>query len=711
MEVDLVPDEQSSLFTAVDALLEQAVASDALPVPAERKRLREAASLSQEQVAEALDVRRETVTGWESGRTTPRPPKRAAYIRLLEGLAERFPVSQSLAAPAAETDPGPSASAQSAMPAPAGAPATEPAVPARASVPSRRPSATKAAGKKTVPPPTTNARLTHGPLAVVDGDGSAYCADGLLLDCPLTDLPALVEWTLREARLGAARLHRSGKDADPLIVLTASAAERLGLPAMLEDRRGLRLPDDHKVLKQLTVTKWKLTKRGFGPWARVYRTADGTRRQCVQFAVVPWGALDTRSWGTAHQLEPAELARLLGTYATRVITPCGSTAVTGLELMTALRPPTRAVKDPATGGWVSGPMPGSLTEPVECAPPEAPDGHPAVAALYPRFHQRTPDQVLDEEAYQWSRPLTDAECMKPYVVGIDVNMAFAAAANRLTVGLSAPVHVHRPAFDTKLPGSWLVDLSHIALDERLPSPFTPHGEQPDGPAWYTTPTVAYAVELGHQVSPIEAYLRYEHGPYLDAWYTRLREAYMATMADLGISPGMPEEQFLAAMATHQQTDPVLAAVLSAVKATVKGGIGKLRERARSGGWRPGEPWPALTRPTWRPDIRAAVIANARINMHRKMLKLATRADLYPVAILSDCAVYASDGPSPLDFLPYTDGKPLPGGFRLGVSPGMVKHEGTQSVLWAEGLLEEYGPDVNIARHIKTGIVSSHDEGE
>ncbi|MFG2134779.1 telomere-associated protein Tap [Streptomyces sp. NPDC048751] len=704
-EVALVSHEQNGLFASVDALLEQAAASDALPVPAERKRLREAAGLSQDQVARALDVRRETVTGWEAGRTEPRPPKRAAYIRLLDGLADRFPApaASSGAAPGPRT--GPPVITQPQRPA-LPVPTTGPATPIRPPVTAPRPAAQKAGAV-----PAADARFAHGPLAVVDGDGTAYGAGGLVLDCPLTDLPALVDWALGEAKLGAARLHRSGKDADPLIVLTVSAVQRLGLPAVLEDRRGLRLPDDHPVLKQLAKAQWKLTKRGFGPWARVYRTADSTRRQCVQFAVVPWGALDTRSWGSAHQLQPAELARLLGTYATRVLTPCGSTAVTGLELMTALRPPTRAVKDPATGNWVSGAMPGSLSEAVECAPPEAPDGHPAVAALYPRFHQRTPDQVLDEEAYQWARPLTDEECMKPYVVGIDVNMAFAAAANRLTVGLSAPVHVHRPVFDAKLPGSWLADLSHITFDERLPSPFTPHGERPTGPAWYATPTLAYAAELGYQITPLEAYLRYEHGPYLDAWYTRLRDAYIATMADLGITPGMPDEQFLAAMVGHQHTDPVLAAVLSAIKATVKGGIGKLRERARSGGWRPGEPWPALARPTWRPDIRAAVIANARVNMHRKMLKLAHHADLYPVAILSDCAVYASDGPSPLDFLPYQDGKPLPGGFRLGVSPGMVKHEGTQSVLWAEGLLEEHGPDVNIARHIKSGIVSGQDEGE
>lgn len=45
----------------------------------------------------------------------------------------------------------------------------------------------------------------------------------------------------------------------------------------------------------------------------------------------------------------------------------------------------------------------------------------------------------------------------------DVNMAFAAGADGLTVGLGAPTHVKSPAFDPKLPGSWLVDLSHVDL--------------------------------------------------------------------------------------------------------------------------------------------------------------------------------------------------------------------------------------------------------
>ncbi|WP_438297381.1 telomere-associated protein Tap [Streptomyces sp. HUAS TT7] len=704
--------EQEGLFASVDALLEQVNAEDGLPEPAERKRLRKAAGLSQEQVARALDVRRESVTSWEAGRTEPRQPQRAAYLRLLEGLAARYP-APSIAAPQLMPEPAPvSAPAPAATPAPAAA----------GPLPTVRRAAAKKAVANSAPPAVTDPRFAHGPLAVLDGDGSAYCVGGLVLDCPATDIVSLVEWALNEAKLGASRLHRSGKDADPLVVVTAAAAERLGLPAVLEDRRGLRLPEAHPTVKRITKAKWKLTRRGFGPWARVYRPARSGQRQCVQFAVLPWGALDARAWGSADRFPPAELARVLGSYATRVITPRGSTAVSGLELMTALRPPTRAVKDQRSEAWVSGPMPGSLAEAVDPAPPEAPDEHPVVAALHPRGHQRTPADVLDEEAFDWIRDpqlLTDAECTRKFAVGIDVNTAFLAAANRLVVGLGAPVHVTAPAFDKTVPGSWLVDLSGIELDPRLPSPFTPDGVRPHGPAWYATPTVAYAHELiatyrlPVTLTPVEAWIRPESGSYLDPWYKQLSEAYKATMADLGIESGMDERDFLTAMETCKTGDPGMAAVLSAIKSTVKGGIGKLRERPQGAGYRPGERWPALERPTWRPDIRAAVISTARVNMHRKLLRtaLATQraplpdghlhlADdaLLPVALLSDCAVYFADGPGPLDFLPHTpEGKPAPGTFRLGVSPGMVKHEGTQELLWAVKMLDE---GHNPARHIK-----------
>jgi hypothetical protein len=84
----------------------------------------------------------------------------------------------------------------------------------------------------------------------------------------------------------------------------------------------------------------------------------------------------------------------------------------------------------------------------------------------------------------------------------------AAVANGTIVGLGAPTHVKNPAFNPKLPGS-----------------FTRKGRPPEGPAWYATPTVAHAVELGYDVAPVEAHVRYEKGRFLDGWYNRLRDAY------------------------------------------------------------------------------------------------------------------------------------------------------------------------------------------
>ncbi|MEU8472178.1 helix-turn-helix domain-containing protein [Streptomyces sp. NPDC029006] len=749
----------SELFDRIDALV---ASRSPLPPPAERKRLRQAHGLTLDEVASALDVRRATVSGWESGKTEPRPPEREAYARLLGKLAELYPAHPNATAPVegtavpeafssapaltpqaqpVPTGPAPEAAAMTteqktqtrtaanAVP-PAAAPSLARTTRTTSSA-SRRPAAQKAAPAAS-PAGGTDPRFENGPLTVVDVDADgqvlAYCTGGLVLDVPAKSIPSLVEWTLKEAKLGAPKLSGPGKDADPLLVLTEAALERYGLPVALteEERLAGRIQEGHKVIKQLARAEWKLTKRGFGPWARIYRPATGSERACVQLCIPSWNALDTRHWADVAQLPPAELARVLGVYASRVMTPRGSTAVTGLELMTAFHPPTRASEPDADGKRHSEHNPGSLgKDPVDCAPCEAPDGHPLLVDL-PRFHVRGPGEKLFEEAYDWARPMTDAECTLRHLVGVDVNMAFAAGANGLVVGLGAPTHVKAPLFDPKLPGSWLVDLSHVDLSRvkvgkdkwadldasLLPSPFTPKGERPEGPAWYATPTVAYAVELGYEVRPLEAYVRSENGRYLDGWYNRLRDAFLATMADLGVHADMAPADFLAAMDGYRRRDPQLAIVVSAIKATVKGGIGKLRERPRGEGWKPGQPWRALARPTWRPDIRAAVISRTRINMHRKIVKHAAFTGQYPVAILSDCAVYASDGPSPLDFLPYRDGKPLPGGFKLGINPGLVKHEGTQSVLWGEEVRERFNaPELNLARYIKDGTVTDVDNGE
>lgn len=702
---------EEELFAGVDALLEE---EPQLPPPAERARLREAAGITQARLAAVLKTSTQTVKNWENGRSEPKEPRLSAYQRLLAGWVAKYPAhGTSAAAPAPASAPAFQPDVPQTFTGPAAPEGGEPGTSVEAPVarerpvrPAGRPATSRRPAAPRAVKPAADPRFPHGPLAVLDGDGSAYGIDGLVLDCPAATVVELVEWTLRESGLGAARLHRHGKDSDPLIVLTAAAAVKFGLPERLEDRRGLRLAEDHPVVKQVLKARWQLTQRGFGPWARIYRKAQGRERQCVQLAILPWDALDSRSWPGVAEMEPADIARVLGVYAQRVITPRGGTAVNGLELMTALRPPTRPVRDEGSGGWVSGHHPGSLgTEPMGPAPPEGQPEHPAI------FHSGWQGGFLHEEAYQWVRDIDHLEgweMTQLYAVGLDLNTAFLAASARLVVGLSAPDHFHSPSFNAKIPGSWLVDLSHIELDPRLPSPFTPDGKRPTGPAWYQTHTVAYAEELGFKVAPIEAYLRRETGAYLDPWHDRLKTAFVDTLADLGVTKDLSDEGFLAAMERHKEVDPAMAAVLSAIKATVKGGIGKLFENPQGKNYKPGDPWPAMQRPTWRPDIRAAVISKARVNMHRKLNNMVKLTGLYPLAVLSDCVVYPSPGASPLDFLPYAaSGKPQPGGFRLGLTPGLAKLEGVQSMAWAVDLMEQ---GLNPARHIKGGDAVL-DEGE
>ncbi|MFC8140489.1 helix-turn-helix domain-containing protein [Streptomyces paradoxus] len=59
-----------------------------LPPPKERRRLREAASLTRAQLASRVGVTSETVRGWETGRSTPRGRKGEKYAKLLDSLGD-----------------------------------------------------------------------------------------------------------------------------------------------------------------------------------------------------------------------------------------------------------------------------------------------------------------------------------------------------------------------------------------------------------------------------------------------------------------------------------------------------------------------------------------------------------------------------------------------------------------------------------------------
>ncbi|MGW8768427.1 sigma factor-like helix-turn-helix DNA-binding protein [Streptomyces sp. NPDC055815] len=75
-----------------------------LPTPKERRRLREALALSEEQVAEAVGVTKATVRAWETGRSAPRGRKREAYARLLGADGPEAPLP---AAPEPMPEPAP----------------------------------------------------------------------------------------------------------------------------------------------------------------------------------------------------------------------------------------------------------------------------------------------------------------------------------------------------------------------------------------------------------------------------------------------------------------------------------------------------------------------------------------------------------------------------------------------------------------------------
>lgn len=93
-------------------------AAPQLPSPKERRRLREAKSLSEEQVAAAVGVTRATVRSWETGRTSPRGRKRALYAKLIAPEPEALTTTPSTAVTAVADTQAPTTPATPSAPEP-----------------------------------------------------------------------------------------------------------------------------------------------------------------------------------------------------------------------------------------------------------------------------------------------------------------------------------------------------------------------------------------------------------------------------------------------------------------------------------------------------------------------------------------------------------------------------------------------------------------
>ncbi|WP_069740685.1 helix-turn-helix domain-containing protein [Streptomyces sp. EN27] len=128
-----------------------------LPSPKERRRLREAKSLSEEEVAAAVGVTRATVRSWETGRTSPRGRKRALYAKLIapepavKPAVKHTAVTAKAAAKAAAAVSSPAATVP-AGPEPADAPSLPEAPPAAPPADPRPAPPTEAPGERRVSP-------------------------------------------------------------------------------------------------------------------------------------------------------------------------------------------------------------------------------------------------------------------------------------------------------------------------------------------------------------------------------------------------------------------------------------------------------------------------------------------------------------------------------------------------------------------------------
>ncbi|MFE7574669.1 helix-turn-helix transcriptional regulator [Streptomyces sp. NPDC057521] len=71
----------------IDALVEEGT----LPTPQVRRQLRVAAGLTQNEVAEAIGVKRLAISRWEAGQAQPHRGNRRAYAHLLRRLASKHP--------------------------------------------------------------------------------------------------------------------------------------------------------------------------------------------------------------------------------------------------------------------------------------------------------------------------------------------------------------------------------------------------------------------------------------------------------------------------------------------------------------------------------------------------------------------------------------------------------------------------------------------
>ncbi|WUS98772.1 helix-turn-helix domain-containing protein [Streptomyces sp. NBC_00708] len=171
-------------------------AAPPLPSPKERRRLREARSLTEEQVAAAIGVTRATVRAWETGRTSPRGRKREAYARLIgtatTDAAAPVPGTSSAPENPSNTTPRPPAGTAEPAPGPAASspdPPSAPPPPVPVEATGSVAMAATEPGETVEPDETGEAAETGPPEAVAAGAGviEAVAAEAGVTEAGVTE--------------------------------------------------------------------------------------------------------------------------------------------------------------------------------------------------------------------------------------------------------------------------------------------------------------------------------------------------------------------------------------------------------------------------------------------------------------------------------------------------------------------------------------------
>jgi hypothetical protein len=264
------------------------------------------------------------------------------------------------------------------------------------------------------------------------------------------------------------------------------------------------------------------------------------------------------------------------------------------------------------------------------------------SALLRELHQRRggirmeapeelPPPALDSRTEwdcMWARPPLPAELAVPYVHSYDKNGAYLSVCGSLSVGAGSLVRsVPAVPFDKRRPGYWraAITLPADELAAVVPDPFHREGREAGKDAWYSTPTIGLACEIGARVYILESYTwTAQHRP-LEPWYKQLRDARTT-------------------LATDTASYPQRAAAALALRAV------KLAYGPLLGGRMASTIWDRTGDPLYRPDIRHAVLAQVRANQYRVLRRMAEQG-VPPLLVESDAISIVSADPDPVQAAP------------------------------------------------------------